>query len=1226
MDKLKKFYFLGIGLILLFAGAAKTYTYDTKISGNKNAYQKLVQDKVYEATNICKAEQGKTLSIIQETSPGKFEDFISTSTYPSYVFRNGVLVYWSETANVPEYSLVKNKPSCFLIKNRKSLSLAVVQTTAVDSSTYLVVNLVPLYKHVQDETDYNKSAFNDKIFLDGIENITAKNSFGYFSINGEDNKPVFYAKAHANLKDKNLRSTPSSAILIFLGVFFIGLYFLRQIRSVAYRHQYLLAGFWLIVLFTALWLVILWFGIPLVFIPNHLAPNFINSIVNPTLGGVLLNVFLILTLLTFFSLWHFKALIYWTFKNWTVSAKNALSVALILSSIFTGVGIYHLIDNLFDGHLTDLHYSIEFYLDNLKSISYLLIFGLFGVYFLAIHLLCNTFIKLNPNKRWGILIWLYGTLLSILIYFYFTNNVLIPLASALYFVFVYWFRLTKHFYILRFSTFVYYIVAALSFTVILFYIVIERDIARSLKYKQQFAESYLTERNSRVEFELDNFRDKASKSVSIQRAFERPYLGIQSLRYLVKDSLLQLDPRLYHVEIAAFDSNGHSLDPEYTYSLNDLKKISQEPSNHTDFYNLYFFSKRNGRKYYLSIVDIPASNPTYTLVLKVHMHSDSKRQNAAYNFDKPIDRNPVFKNYSFAFYSPNHSLLLKKGSFDFATEFDTKILDHSQIYNQEIYSLGHQFYAQKGKDGKILVVSQPVSYLKNLISNFSFLFLVSLIAIVFLLLWMAIFTGFKFYKLSFSSKIQFYLNLAFLLPLTVIIIITLGIVRSTFVNIQNRSLLENSINLANTIQLLIQDFEEQRSTRFYLEEQLNNLASSTSLDLNIYSISGKNLYSSVSPKYLSSKTQGYLNPKAFEKVIFQGVPEILLEESIGKLNYKTVYLPISSQAKKLQVVLGISYIDSETLMELQIKEVVATILVIFFIMFIILFLLSYTASTNLTAPLRLIAQRLKKTNFYERNEEIVWKSNDEIGLLTSEYNRMIKKLEKSKEALSVSEKQIAWREMARQVAHEIKNPLTPIKLSIQQLQRTLSAENPEAKDKTIRALSSINEQIDTISDIANSFSEFAKMPVPRSEIFDLVATVRTTVDLYSQNNNIKIDFHSSLESLHIKGDRMILSRAITNVIINGIQSVPVVRRPVIRVVVSSTSDTGVVEIKDNGTGISDDIRKKIFIPNFSTKIGGSGLGLAMSKRGIEHAGGNMWFESTMGEGTTFYIDLPRELV
>lgn len=202
-----------------------------------------------------------------------------------------------------------------------------------------------------------------------------------------------------------------------------------------------------------------------------------------------------------------------------------------------------------------------------------------------------------------------------------------------------------------------------------------------------------------------------------------------------------------------------------------------------------------------------------------------------------------------------------------------------------------------------------------------------------------------------------------------------------------------------------------------------------------------------------------------------------------------------------------------------------------------------------------------------------------------------------------------------------------MKLSIQQLQRTLPRIEEQSRSRIERALNSLTEQIDTISEIANSFSEFAKMPVPRSEVFDMTEVVQKTTYLYTQNNKVAIEISSESSPINIRSDRQLINRVVTNIILNGIQSVPPTRQPKLDIKMYRNDEEkyAVIEIKDNGSGIPEDIRKKIFIPNFSTKVGGSGLGLAMAKRGIEHGGGNIWFETEEDEGTTFYVDIPLAL-
>ena len=235
---------------------------------------------------------------------------------------------------------------------------------------------------------------------------------------------------------------------------------------------------------------------------------------------------------------------------------------------------------------------------------------------------------------------------------------------------------------------------------------------------------------------------------------------------------------------------------------------------------------------------------------------------------------------------------------------------------------------------------------------------------------------------------------------------------------------------------------------------------------------------------------------------------------------------------------------------------------------------------------------------------------------------MVRNLEESKHALARGEKESAWREMAQQVAHEIKNPLTPMKLTLQHLQRTLASQSPDTVDRAGRSIATLIEQVDTLSDIATSFSAFAKMPIPKEERFDVAEVLRQTTNLYGTDPTVRLETDIGEKNCPVKGDAQLMSRIFTNLIINGIQSVPEGRQPHIGVSLHRQNGHVIVTVADNGTGIPDTIQAKVFLPHFSTKATGSGIGLAVAKRGVEHAGGQIWFETAAGKGTTFYVQLP----
>jgi nitrogen fixation/metabolism regulation signal transduction histidine kinase len=269
-----------------------------------------------------------------------------------------------------------------------------------------------------------------------------------------------------------------------------------------------------------------------------------------------------------------------------------------------------------------------------------------------------------------------------------------------------------------------------------------------------------------------------------------------------------------------------------------------------------------------------------------------------------------------------------------------------------------------------------------------------------------------------------------------------------------------------------------------------------------------------------------------------------------------------------------------------------------------------------------MTQRMRQTNLDRLNQTIEWHSEDEIGELVKEYNRMLAKLEESKFSLAQSEKQSAWREMARQVAHEIKNPLTPMKLTLQQLQRKLSDINSVNDRAVNRTLDSLLDQIDNISDIATSFSEFANMPIPQNELVELTSVLHKAAHLYADDKRVDIRCQIQEGPIWVVGDRQLLMRIVTNLIINGIQSVSPDEYPIIDLRLFTSDDKAIIEVRDNGQGIPESIRSKVFLPNFSTKQGGTGIGLALSKRGIEHAGGSIWFETGINAGTSFFISMP----
>jgi nitrogen fixation/metabolism regulation signal transduction histidine kinase len=290
-------------------------------------------------------------------------------------------------------------------------------------------------------------------------------------------------------------------------------------------------------------------------------------------------------------------------------------------------------------------------------------------------------------------------------------------------------------------------------------------------------------------------------------------------------------------------------------------------------------------------------------------------------------------------------------------------------------------------------------------------------------------------------------------------------------------------------------------------------------------------------------------------------------------------------------------------------------------MLVIAFALAYFLSTYITQSLKTISDRLSETSLNQKNKKIVLEANSkEINLLIKAYNGMVDELEKSAVKLAQSEREEAWREMAKQVAHEIKNPLTPMRLTVQSFERKFDANDPELKQKLKDYSETLIQQIDTMSAVASAFSNFASMPAQQNETLNVVEVVELALDIFNEDYLV---FESDDQEIISKMDRTQLIRIITNLVKNAIQSIPETQEyKSVLVSVRRHPKEVIILVKDNGVGIEDLYLDKIFEPKFTTKNSGMGLGLGIIKNIIENYKGTITFETEFGKGTTFMVALP----
>lgn len=358
------------------------------------------------------------------------------------------------------------------------------------------------------------------------------------------------------------------------------------------------------------------------------------------------------------------------------------------------------------------------------------------------------------------------------------------------------------------------------------------------------------------------------------------------------------------------------------------------------------------------------------------------------------------------------------------------------------------------------------------------------------------------------------------------------------------------------------------------------------------------------------------------KQLSTGNQRAVIEQSVHHTNTTLTYWYFNDIKQKPVAIVNAAY----TIPEVDRTELINFLKELgksYIILFVLASVVAYLLSRYITRSLEVVSKRMQMVQLGKHNEPIEWRGKDEIGVLVHRYNLMLRQLEQSADKLAQTERESAWREMAKQVAHEIKNPLTPMKLRVQHLLKSWSDGNQDFESKLKNFSQSMTEQIDTLSDIATEFSNFAKMPKSEITAFDMVQLTSSVIDLFRENEQIKISFRPyHVNNPNVLADKSQTIRCLNNLLTNAIQAMPERNRGTIDVAIRNFGNHLLVRIEDNGIGIPEDQRKNIFVPNFTTKSTGSGLGLAMVKNIMTGIGGNIWFRSKSGRGTVFFLSFP----
>jgi two-component system nitrogen regulation sensor histidine kinase NtrY len=633
----------------------------------------------------------------------------------------------------------------------------------------------------------------------------------------------------------------------------------------------------------------------------------------------------------------------------------------------------------------------------------------------------------------------------------------------------------------------------------------------------------------------------------------------------------------------------------------------------SNFYNL---NQYDGMVSYLGKLEIETRKGKSHRIF-IRLDSKSKSQGLGYPdllLDEKVRVQATGKDYSFGKYR-NGKLIASSGEFNYYLNdagfgksdgtYAWKKLDH---YSHLIYRFG---------ENSLVLSSPEITWLKRFIS-IPYIFILFYIFTIFIVIIERFPWRLKL-KYSFKYRIQYSITAVLML-----FFLLLG-GGSIYYNIEQFNQKHNK-ELSEKLQIIKQEIIpelQNNPSKSAITERLQQISNLIFADIHLYSIKGE-LIASSRYEIFDKKVQGkQMNFSAYYQLFHKERTHFIHKEQIGSMEYLSAYESLVDSDNHRLAFINLPYFIKSQDLKSELFNLILTGINLHLFMILIAIFVSVIISNKITQPLRLIESKLQSTRLGKHSTAIEYTKNDEIGSLVKVYNKMLVDLEQSTELLAQSERETAWREMARQVAHEIKNPLTPMKLSIQFLLRRYDDHSPDWEKHLRQFSETLIHQIDTLSSIATAFSNFAKMPESKSENLNLVEILKHALSLY-QNDKHKIDLNlNGIDEAMASLDREQFVRIYVNLLNNAIESIPNDEEGTIKIELQEENKYWVTSVTDNGKGVDPKIKGRLFYPNFTTKSSGMGLGLAIVKNSVVQAGGEIWVESELDKGSCFYVKIPK---
>lgn len=1140
-----------------------------------------------------------------------------------FVYQEDSLLFWSDHRRLITLPVNSIPEGVSFLKMKNSWNLVLKSPTDLQQRTLIGLSVIK-YQY-PFENRFLKNGFAESLNIGNDIDVSATKLPGSVAIYNQKNETLCYLY---HIRDE-LKSTANpllfiaQLVLLLLAFYFMHYLASRMVANTGFVRAYL----YLVVSVVLVRIVMLVLDQPSEFYqlewfhPRHYAA----SVFFKSLGDLFVNSVL-LAWLALFAAYYLP--VTETKKN---NPPGLLIIAFCVAVIFllTAAVVW-----VFRTLVIDSVISFEVY--NILSLSVYSLVGLISIsLLLLVHFLTSKFIinyLQNSSAAWRYVVasvFIVGIITLSLApgSVYWQAIIFSSLWTMFYILALY--RLTEYNQILSAPHLLIYIGL---YSVLSAYLIENLYEHHERNYRKFFAAKLVTERDYVAEFMFDDIYTRMKEDAFIRNYFINPLIPEKELNDRLNTLYFSGYFNKYDIQSFAFDRNNLPIKHRDSLTIDLFSKLWDTVANRKE--KLSYISDSSRNYFYISILNYTSDSAllgTLALQIRPKIYYGQNVYPELLLGDN-ISFIPQSRRYHYAIYR-HDQMVVQQGEYpypyfwnkDFSFgRFPFRFIDIGE-WEHIIYRFGNNM--------KVIVTERQEGLFEP-VATFSYFFSIYFImAGVILGLYRivsrekAVRGELNLFSVSFRTRINYSILTMIVASFVIITIVTISYLSEQYDNNYNDRLLRKEKVIHSGIEYFIRQYDTYSDESFKkaLNLELVRQSEINNIDINLYNAKGDLLLASQPAIFERGIVSRKMNPAAFHKLFSGKATQVTHEERIGSLNYLATYAPLRNTKGETVAYLGIPYFARSKNINEEVSSFLVALMNVYVFLLICAAILAYFISTSITQPLTIISEKLRLLNLSKRNEPIQWNSKDEIGALVNEYNKMIGELEKSAQELAKGERESAWREMAKQIAHEIKNPLTPMKLSIQYLQRAIDAGDPNITQLSRKVARTLEEQIENLSSIATAFSSFAKMPKTQNELINLNDLLKSVTQLFGQEEKIMLSFTSDVSEPVIYADKNQMLSVFNNLVKNALQSIPEQRTGFVDVHIAEEDSWILVTVSDNGIGIPHDLYDKVFVPNFTTKSSGTGLGLAITKQMVEGAGGRIWFESAENVGTTFFVRLRKKV-